>query len=403
MKPGWRDGNAVELLINGEQFYPRVLAAIAAARREVLLETFILFEDKVGCALQQALIEAARRIPRVEITVDGYGSADLSEGFVGQMVDAGVRVHLFDPHPRVLGLRAHLFRRLHRKVLVIDGELAFIGGLNFSADHLQDFGPMAKQDYAVAVRGPVVADIRDAALGILAQAVADPGPLPVPPSCGPASIRLAIRDNQQHRDDIQAQYLLAIRGARRRLVLANAYFFPGYRLIRELRNAARRGVEVSLILQGQPDMPWARGFSRLLYNYLLRDGVTIHEYVQRPLHGKVALADDDWATVGSSNLDPLSLSLNLEANLVIRDAGFNQLLHQHLDTLVARHCRQVNPQRLLRGQWWRGPVIFLYFHFLRHFPAIAGWLPAHRPRLESVTGLTPDSGHSQPLEGEKNP
>ncbi|WP_085597721.1 MULTISPECIES: cardiolipin synthase ClsB [unclassified Pseudomonas] len=399
MSPGWRDGNRIELLINGEQFYPRVLAAIADARQEVLLETFILFEDKVGCALQQALIEAARRISRVEITVDGYGSADLGADFVAQMVDAGVRVHLFDPHPRLFGLRTHLFRRLHRKVLVIDGQRAFIGGLNFSADHLRDFGPMAKQDYAVDVRGPVVADIRAAALATLAQ-VTPAGPsLPAMPPCGPASIRLAIRDNQRHRDDIETQYLQAIRAARQRLILANAYFFPGYRVIRELRNAARRGVEVSLILQGQPDLPWARGFSRLLYNYLMRDGVAIHEYVRRPLHGKVALADHDWATVGSSNLDPLSLSLNLEANLIIRDVDFNQRLHRHLERLMTRHCRQVTQQRLLRGHWWRGPVIFLYFHLLRHFPAIAGWLPAHRPRLESIPG-PPGRQCQQPLERE---
>ncbi|AAY93976.1 cardiolipin synthase ClsB [Pseudomonas protegens] len=386
MSGAWRDGNRVELLINGEQFYPRVLAAIADARHEVLLETFILFEDKVGCALQQALIDAARRIPRVEITVDGYGSADLSADFVAHMVDAGVQVHVFDPHPRVFGLRAHLFRRLHRKMLVIDGERAFIGGLNFSADHLRDFGPMAKQDYAVDVRGPVVADIRDAALGTLAQ-VTPVGPSsPATPPCGPSSIRLAIRDNQRHRDDIETQYLKAIRAARQRLVLANAYFFPGYRLIHELRNAARRGVEVSLILQGQPDLPWARGFSRLLYNYLMRDGVAIHEYVRRPMHGKVALADHNWATVGSSNLDPLSLSLNLEANLIIRDIDFNKRLHRHLERLMTHHCRQVTQQRLLRGHWWRGPVIFLYFNLLRYFPAIAGWLPAHRPELASIPG-----------------
>lgn len=112
------------------------------------------------------------------------------------------------------------------------------------------------------------------------------------------------RDNGMRSTDIEAHYLQAFRKARQRIVVANAYFFPGYRLMRELRNAARRGVEVRLILQGQPDMRWVRALSRLLYNYLLRDGVKIHEYCQRPLHGKVALVDDQWATVGSSNLDP---------------------------------------------------------------------------------------------------
>ncbi|MNT44357.1 putative cardiolipin synthase YbhO [compost metagenome] len=168
------------------------------------------------------------------------------------------------------------------------------------------------------------------------------------------------------------------------MVVANAYFFPGYRLLRELRNAARRGVKVSLILQGQPDMPWARGFSRLLYNYLLRDGVTIHEYCQRPLHGKVALVDGEWSTVGSSNLDPLSLALNLEANLIIRDGDFNQRLYAHLDQLATDQCKRISLERIIRGYWWRAPLIFLCFHFIRRFPAIAGWFPAHKPNLESL-------------------
>jgi cardiolipin synthase len=143
-------------------------------------------------------------------------------------------------------------------------------------------------------------------------------------------------------------------------------------------------VKVSLILQGQPDMPWARGFSRLLYNYLLRDGVTIHEYCERPLHGKVALVDGEWSTVGSSNLDPLSLALNLEANLIIRDADFNQRLHDHLVQLATEHCQCVSLERIIRGYWWRAPLIFLCFHFIRRYPAIAGWFPAHSPNLESL-------------------
>jgi cardiolipin synthase len=164
--------------------------------------------------------------------------------------------------------------------------------------------------------------------------------------------------------------------------VANAYFFPSYRVLRELRNAARRGVKVTLVLQGQPDMLWAQGFSRLLYNYLLRDGVTIYEYCQRPLHGKVALVDREWSTVGSSNLDPLSLALNLEANLFISDRAFNQQLHDHLQQLSAEHCERIQLERILRGYWWRAPLVFLCFHFIRLFPAIAARFPVHRKNLE---------------------
>jgi len=141
---------------------------------------------------------------------------------------------------------------------------------------------------------------------------------------------------------------------------------------------------VTLILQGQPDMRWVRALSRLLYNYLLRDGVHIHEYCQRPLHGKVALVDDEWSTVGSSNLDPLSLSFNLEANLLIRDRAFNQHLYEHLTSLASDQCKAVTLERMIRGYWWRAPLIFIGFHLTRYFPRIAGWFPAHRQRLRSV-------------------
>lgn len=155
----WVAGNSVELLVNGEAYYPRVFEAMAQAREEILLETFIIYDDKVGQQLQQVLIEAAQRGVRVELAVDGYGTADLPDAFLAAMTDAGVRFHAFDPQPRLAGMRTNLFRRLHRKIVVIDGERAFIGGINYSADHLNDFGAMAKQDYAVEVSGPVVAQV----------------------------------------------------------------------------------------------------------------------------------------------------------------------------------------------------------------------------------------------------
>ncbi|MFB4390672.1 MULTISPECIES: cardiolipin synthase ClsB [unclassified Pseudomonas] len=385
MNSQWVAGNQVELLINGEQYYPRVFEAIAQAREEILLETFIIYDDKVGQQLRQALVDAARRGVRVEVAVDGYGTADLSQAFLSSLTEAGVRFHSFDPQPRLVGMRTNLFRRLHRKILVIDGELAFIGGINYSADHLGDFGPMAKQDYAVQVRGPVVAQVHASSQRMMAAVLAAPHQVkPTNATSGTAQAYLVERDNGRHRTDIEAQYLKEFRQAKQRIVVANAYFFPGYRLLRELRNAARRGVEVTLILQGQPDMRWVRALSRLLYNYLLRDDVRIREYCQRPLHGKVALVDDQWSTVGSSNLDPLSLSFNLEANLLIRDRAFNQQLYEHLSELAEQHCKVVTLERMVRGYWWRAPLIFMGFHITRYFPRIAGWFPAHRQRLQSL-------------------
>ena len=400
MSDQWREGNSIDLLINGEEFFPRVFECIRNAKSEVLVETFILEQDKVGAELQQALIEAAKRGVRVEVTVDDYGTSNLSSQFVNDMLNAGVKLHLFDPTPRLLGVRVNMFRRLHRKIVVVDAENAFIGGINYSDDHMAAFGPKAKQDYAVQVRGPIVQDIHRACLKLLnkdldrkQKHMQDTTLSPVVDLAGNSKMLLAVRDNLWHTRDIERHYLRAIHGAKHRLVIANAYFFPGYRLLRALRKAARRGVSVTLILQGRPDMAWVSMCTRLLYSYLLKEGIVIHEYCQRPLHGKVALADDEWATIGSSNLDPLSLALNLEANLVVEDKTFNQRLHKHLMQLAKAHCKPIDVKVAERGYWWRLPLIFLSFHFLRTFPVVAGWFPTHKPQVQL---LKPDSS-TQPV------
>jgi cardiolipin synthase len=399
----WTRGNSLELLENGEAFFPAVFDAIRKAQRSVVMETFILFEDAVGTQLQQVAIEAARRGVRVDITVDGYGSADLTEEFIGAMTSAGVALHVFDPQPRRLGMRTNLFRRLHRKIVVIDDALAFVGGINFSADHLADFGPTAKQDYAVAIRGPLVEDIARFEAEVLRPVrprfswrglrrksrAAAPGP-------GDSAAALVVRDNDRHKTDIETHYRIGLRAAQREIIIANAYFFPGYRFLRDLRNAAKRGVRVRLILQGEPDMPMARLAATMLYDYLLSGGVQIYEYCERPLHGKVATVDGIWSTIGSSNLDPLSLALNLEANILVNDRDFSGILQQRLESLIDNHCQLMQRQSKPTRKIQRVFVGVFVFHFLRRFPSWAGWLPARRPVLKSMPAPMDEQPKEQP-------
>ncbi len=386
----WLPGNHFTLLENGEAFFPAVNEAISKAQREVIIETFILFEDKIGLALHRELVAAARRGVQVDLLIDGFGSPDLSDRFIGELTEAGVRLRVFDPQKPLFGIRANVLRRMHRKIVVVDGELAFVGGINYSADHVLDFGPESKQDYAVRIRGPIVSDIHRFAQASIKEPQGPRRwwfqrrpvrPASTQPHAGTAEAMFVTRDNNAHRDDIERLYRVAIRSARKRVWIANAYFFPGYRLLREIRRAARRGVEVRLILQGQPDMPIVKFGAELLHDHLLRAGVKIYEYCQRPFHGKVALADDEWATVGSSNLDPLSLALNLEANVVIRDRDFNAQLAERLDKLVCDSCREVQAQGDGKPTPWQVVRSFVVFHVLRRFPYWATWLPAHAPAL----------------------
>ncbi|RYH50724.1 MAG: cardiolipin synthase ClsB [Alcaligenaceae bacterium] len=328
MKVHWTEGNAFTLLENGEDFFPAVNEAIDAAHSEVLLETFILFDDKVGQALRDALVRAATRGVRVDMLVDGYGSAELGEAFISSLTSVGVGFHVFDPGTRVFGMRTNLVRRMHRKTVVVDGNVAFVGGN--------------------------------------------------------AKAAFVTRDNVNHPTLIEQHYRVAIRTAQREIVIANAYFFPGYRFLRDLRRAAKRGVKVRLILQGEPDMPVAKLAASMLYDYLLSAGVEIYEYCARPLHGKVAIADEEWSTVGSSNLDPLSLALNLEANVMIRDARFTAFLRERLQVLIDQHCTQIKPNERPRRKIYRTFIGVLVFHFLRRFPAWASSLPRHKAQLKSI-------------------
>ncbi|MDZ4396720.1 cardiolipin synthase ClsB [Hydrogenophaga sp.] len=402
MNSHWIPGNHFKLLENGEGYYPRVFEVIAAAEREVLLETFILFDDKVGRQLQQALLAAAGRGAEVHVLIDGWGSPDLPESFTQPLLDAGVRLRSFEPVQRLFGARINLLRRMHNKLVVVDGERAFVGGINYSEDHLTESHPQGKQDYAVEVEGPLVGQI---------QAFCRANVLAPQPTRGQwiqrwradleddssqgaedngAVAAFVTRDNHLHRTDIERHYRAAVRSAQRRVLIANAYFFPGYRLLRDLRRAARRGVQVDLVLQGHPDQPWVKRATELLYRHLLRAGVNIFEYNERPLHGKVAVVDDTWATVGSSNLDPTSLSLNLEANVVVRDVEFARHLRERIDHLMAESCERIQPTPT--GQLhsaWIAVRSMVVFHLLRRFPVWAAKVTVREPRVVVMHSKTP--------------
>jgi cardiolipin synthase len=201
-----------------------------------------------------------------------------------------------------------------------------------------------------------------------------------------------VRDNDAHRDDIERRYRLGIHRAKREIMICNAYFFPGFLLLSALRRAARRGVRVTLILQGAPDMPGVKRWEKMLYTPLLQAGVHIYEYTRHPLHAKVAVIDQRWSTVGSSNLDPLSLTLNLEANVIISDPAFGASLHARLQQIVQQDCTAVAADNLPRHNKLIILLQTAVYHLTRHFPTMAGWLPAHAPKFHS---LQPPMQHLQ--------
>ncbi len=248
---------------------------------------------------------------------------------------------------------------------------------------------MAKQDYAVELQGPIVQPIHRFMRSNIRRQGGDTQELRADDTAPPQrddgdTSRQALfvtRDNHRRHTHIERHYRVAIRKAKTRVIIANAYFFPGYRLLRQLSRAAKRGVDVRLILQGEPDMPIVKTAASLLYEHLQRNGVKVHEYCKRPLHGKVAVVDDEWATVGSSNLDPLSLALNLEANVMLRDREFASHLRERLEHLIEHECQLVPVQPKPKWEWWQRLRTTVLFHVLRRFPGWARQLPAHAPKL----------------------
>ncbi len=374
-------GHSARLLENGAEFFPALRAAIEAAEREILLETYILKRDEGGEPIISALLAAARRGVAVYMLVDGFGSRHLESAQIEAWRQAGLRVYLYRPY-RFLHWNRLQLRRLHRKLAVVDGRVAFVGGINLQSDYDAPNQAVPRLDYAVRVEGPLVAAIRAvmrrlwrainwARLGALGRD--PPVHLPMPRVAGPLAALFLWRDNLRHRYSIERAYLDAILSARDEVLIANAYFVPGRRFRRALKAAAMSGVRVRLLLQGRVDHIVEYLASRALYGDLLAAGVEIHEYRAALLHAKVAVVDSRWCTVGSSNIDPFSLLAAREANLAFDDPDFAAQLKRRLEAQIAAYARAVNPDHWRRRAWHRRLLAWLAYGVVRHLVGLSGY------------------------------
>jgi cardiolipin synthase len=346
-------GNCIELLRAGPEYFPALERAFDAAAHEIYLETYIYEDDETGKRVAAALTRAAARGVAVHLMIDGYGSKDLDRAFVTQLRAQGVRVLKFRPQISPWTLRRERLRRMHRKIAVVDGAVAFVGGINIIDDMHTPHHIPPRFDYAVRVQGPLVAEIHASVsrLWIVVSWLQFRKRAPPPRAaigaapCGTQRAAFLIRDNLRHRKDIENAYLLAISRARTEIMIANAYFFPGSTFRHALIDAARRGVRVVLLLQGRVEYLLLHYASRALYRHFLEAGIEIHEYHRSFLHAKVAVIDGRWSTVGSSNIDPMSLLLAREANVVIDDPKFAQDLRASLHEAMQTGCAQLERAR----------------------------------------------------------
>ncbi len=347
--------NCIELLRSGTEYFPALEAACDAAAAEVYLETYIFEDDATGRRVAAALTRAAQRGVLVNLLIDGFGSKGLSGRFVSGLQRSGVNVLTYRPAISPWTFRRERLRRLHCKIAVIDARIAFVGGINIIDDMHTPGQIPPRFDYAVRVEGPLLADIYPVVTRLWLIAMwaqlhrrwprDSRVPLQAAP-CGSQRAAFVIRDNLRHRRDIETAYLEAIENAQTEIIIANAYFFPGLSFRHALVDAAKRGVRVILLLQGRVEYMLLHYASHALYGRFLEGGIQIYEYHRSFLHAKVAVIDRRWATVGSSNIDPMSLLLGREANVVIDDVGFAHELRSSLSEAL-----ELGARPLERSHW----------------------------------------------------
>jgi cardiolipin synthase A/B len=366
--------NDITLLQAGADYFPTLIAALDAAEQEIFYETYIFAADETGQAVEAALIRAAGRGVKVRVVVDWFGT--------GRRECARLAIDFAQANVRFRAFNSWFRRgvtRTHRKIAVIDRESAFVGGINTNDDWLCDYEPhrplpAPRWDFAVCVRGPLVALIHREAqaqwarvghLGFfrrinlfreMRKKVRGVGDQPV-------QAAFVVRDNWRNRRTIQRAYLQALGRARKCVLLANPYFAPGRKFREALAQAAQRGVEVSLLI-GVGEFRLQDAVAHSFYPKLLASGVKVIEYRKTQLHAKVAVIDDDWSTVGSSNCDGLSLFLNQEANVVVKDAAFASSMREHILRGMA-DGRVIGQEEFAHQGWWRRAGYELAYLFYR--------------------------------------
>lgn len=376
-------GNEIRLLRSGAEYFPALEEAINHAQHAIYLQTYIYEADSTGTRIGNALKNAAQRGISVNVLLDGFGCKELSKKYVEELEQTGVRVMFYRPKISPWTLKKNRLRRLHRKVVVIDGHISFVGGINIIDDDNTPQQTPPRIDYAVRIEGALTAAIeknvrqlwRRVALTHLWRApevVNGHRPKHLS-SHAEKGIKAAfvIRDNVLHRRDIEDAYLRAIDNAQSEIIIANAYFVPGRKFRKALIDAAMRGVSVKLLLQGRIEY-FLMFATRAFYWNFLNSGIQIYEYHKSFMHSKVAVIDSHWSTIGSSNIDPFSLLLAHEANVLIQDTAFASTLRSDIETSIQNGAYQITPQSWAKANIFQRMISWIAYGMVRFFLGVIG-------------------------------
>ncbi|MDI1308334.1 MAG: cardiolipin synthase ClsB [Methylotenera sp.] len=382
------NGNHIQLLRSGREFFPALLVSIENATQEIYLQSYIYKADVIGIQIGDALKDAARRGIAVNVLLDGFGSKDLSKSYIEELEETGIKVMFYRPKISPWSLKKRRLRRLHQKMVVIDGTIGFVGGINIIDDYDVPISAPnnvpPRIDYTVRIEGKLLPVILNKVQKLWRRIAwvhmrhanrLTIKTLPIKPSFNTQHYNikaaLVLRDNVLHRRDIEDAYLDAIEQAKSEIIIANAYFVPGRRFRLALLAAVKRGVKVKLLLQGRMEY-FLMFATHAFYSDFLRSGIEIYEYHKSFMHSKVAVIDSVWATVGSSNIDPFSLLLAREANIVVKDETFAQELRTDLLTSIEEGAMRIDPEHWARGDVFKRFSSWIAYGIVRSFLGVIG-------------------------------
>jgi cardiolipin synthase A/B len=364
------DGNAIQVLKNGVEIFPSMLSAIREAKKTISVEFYIYWDGEIGRTFAEALAERARAGVNVNVVLDAVGSASMSHDLTDFLQRNGVWVEWY--HPLRWYTLSRVNHRTHRKLLIVDGEVGFTGGVGIADNWLGDADAEDHwRETMVRVEGPAVAQMQFA---FLDNWVKSRGEIltgldyfPQISSRGKCLTQVVKSSPSEGSSTVKLMYTVSIVSARKSIYISSAYFVPDRDTIRALEAAVRRGVDVRVIVPGELiDVPLVRQASRLHYTQLLRRGIRIFEYQPTMMHAKTMVVDGVWTTIGSSNFDARSFRLNDEVNVNIYDDDVAAIMERHFFEDLAR-CQEVTTPRWLRRSW-----------IDRTKERIAGWL---KPQL----------------------
>lgn len=352
----YRGGHSIELLRSGENFFAASEKVIDEAKQYIHFQTYIVDDDETGRRIINALIRASKRGIRVYFLLDAYGGSSFSKDLIHKIEEAGVLFRMFSPGLITKGFQLSL--RLHHKVLLADGDTAIIGGMNIADRYRGNDGLKAWLDFAILIKGPECSHVLFILKSLWNKAFISKKERSRETIHHPVlyieDVKLKVIQNNWYRNKIEIlkSYRSALKHAQNRMTIFASYFLPGRSERRLLRNASRRGVDIKIVLSAESDAPVFKRATNFLYDFILRNNITIYEYLPSNLHAKVATVDGNWSTIGSYNMNHLSDYGSIEMNADIFDTRFAEMFEEILLGIIEKDCRQVTPEEYIHRKTW---------------------------------------------------